>query len=79
MKKIIMSLFLVGTMSLMAAAQTTPNTRPVHAVHQTQTVPKTETKVKSKPTSTIPQKVNNVVRPKHKKYKGRKTKTKMGQ
>ena len=75
MKKIILSVFMAGAISLMASAQTKPVAKPVHAVHQTQTDPK-NTKVKSKPTTTVPQKVNNIVRPKHKKYSGHKTKTK---
>ncbi len=67
-----MSLFLVGGLVFAAAAQTEPKT-----THTTmQTTPKKETKMKSKPTTTVPQKVNNVVRPKHKKYKGHKTKSK---
>jgi hypothetical protein len=37
---------------------------------------KKESKAKSEKTSTIPQKVHNVIHPKHKKYSGHKTKHK---
>jgi hypothetical protein len=78
MKKIIMSLFLVAAVSLAASAQTKDPVKPAPATHKTTSVKtKTpETKMKSKNTTTVPQKVNNAVRPKHKKYKGHKTKTK---
>ena len=80
MKKIMLTAFLAGMVSLFSAAQTKEPAKPVHAVHKvepskTKTVTPT-TKVKTKPETTVPQKVNNTVRPKHKKSKGTKTKTK---
>ena len=60
MKKVIVSLSLMFMVSLVASAQTT---EPADA------------KVKSKPTSTIPQKVHNTFS-KHKHYSGHKAKAK---
>ena len=60
MKKVLVSLSLVFVVSLTASAQTT---EPA------------DTKVKSKPTSTVPQKVHNTFS-KHKHYSGHKTKAK---
>jgi hypothetical protein len=78
MKKSFLSILLLLTLSIAASSQTTKG----KAVH-TNDKSKTEstrggrtTEVKSKKTTTIPQKINNAVRPKHKKYHGYKTKYK---
>ena len=87
MKKLIMSMILSSALFVGASAQTTQDKTPVQTTHKVKTTgtktagaktagTKMDTKVKSKPTSTVPQKVNNIVRPKHKKYSGHKTKEK---
>lgn len=69
MKKLLLtSAFIIG-IAYMGSAQTTPPTQPTQK-HET----KKETK--TKPTSTVPQKAHNMIRPRHKKYSGHKTKTK---
>jgi hypothetical protein len=79
MKKLIMSMILSSALFVGASAQTTQDKTPAQTTHKAKASgTKMETKVKSKPTSTVPQKVNNIVRPKHKKYSGHKTKTKTG-
>ena len=84
MKKLIMSLILSAALFAGASAQTTQDKTPVQTTHKVKTTgtktagTKMDTKVKSKPTTTVPQKVNNIVRPKHKKYSGHKTKEKTG-
>jgi hypothetical protein len=69
MKKLLLtSAFIIG-LAAISSAQTTQTTQPTQ---------KQETKkeTKTKPTSTVPQKAHNMIRPKHKKYSGHKTKTK---
>ena len=46
------------------------------ALSTTASAQKKETKTKSEKTTTVPQKVHNVIHPKHKKYSGHKTKHK---
>jgi hypothetical protein len=75
MKKVIFSCFLLTAISFMAAAQTVQKTKTVTPTSSSTTVT-TQTKDKVKPTSTIPQKINNALRPKHKKYSGHKRKHK---
>jgi outer membrane biosynthesis protein TonB len=84
MKKIIMSAFLVGMVSLFSAAQTKEPAKPVHAVHKTTpakttTPATTTTKAKTKTETTKPQQASSVTKPKHKKHKASKTTTKTSQ
>ncbi len=69
MKKIVLSLLIVGAVSLSAAAQTEVKHTDKKMKVET---PRTETKVKK--TSTPKQKVHNVLHPKRKHYNGVKVK-----
>ncbi len=68
MKKILLLVSIGVFISVASNAQTTPPKVKVETAN---------TEVKAKPTSTIPQKINNVIRPKHKKYSGYKVKRKV--
>jgi hypothetical protein len=79
MKKVLFSMMFLCTICIAASAQTTSKTKT--STNQTAQKSKTEgnnmeSKDKVKATSTAPQKMNNAVRPKHKKHHGTKTKTK---
>ena len=68
MKKFLMLLGVIVFISTASDAQTTPAKVKVETAH---------TEVKAKPTSTVSQKVHNVIHPKHKKYSGYKVKRKV--
>ena len=79
MKKVIFSLLLLGTLGLGASAQSIAKTKtsPAQSMQKTKTTSMDATnKDKVKSTSSVPQKVNNAVRPKHKKHHGIKAKHK---
>ncbi|MEO6071499.1 MAG: hypothetical protein ABIN57_04190 [Chitinophagaceae bacterium] len=79
MKKVILSLMLVASLGIAASAQTTVKTKtnPAHSMQKSKMQTEgTESKDKVKSTSTVPQKMHNAVRPKHKKHHARKTKHK---
>ncbi len=80
MKKVLLGSLIMMTLSLGASAQTIAAHKTTKAtVNPAGTKTKVETattETKSKPTTTVSQKLHNTVKPHHKKYSGRKTKTK---
>ncbi len=68
MKRLIISLLVILALTISASAQKETKRKKIHGHH--------ESKSKTERTSTVPQKVHNIIHPKHKKYSGVKKKHK---
>lgn len=68
MKRLMIILLAIFTLNVVASAQTEVKKKRIHGDH--------ESKTKTERTTTVPQKMHNIIHPKHKRYSGVKEKHK---